>query len=149
MHLSRQDSLNNLQFVIVGGVNASTRDSVLDGVLEQNVWLTIVGSYRASTQQYWLTVNNVLGSSGTASGHITDKTSTASRLGNTVFTGDMAGVFVVDEYLSTDATSAIADSMVQGVDLITLDPGNDELSDCIGCVAGKYSVVNGSSSVAT
>jgi hypothetical protein len=31
--------------------------------------------------------------------------------------GDIAGVFVVDEYLSTDATSAIADAMVRGVDL--------------------------------
>ena len=33
------------------------------------------------------------------------------------FNGDMAGVFVVDEYISTDATSAIADSMVRGEDL--------------------------------
>ena len=38
------------------------------------------------------------------------------------FNGDMAGVFVVDEYLSTDATSAIADSMARGEDLSTQGP---------------------------
>ena len=31
--------------------------------------------------------------------------------------GDLAGLLAVDEYLSTDATSAIADAMVRGVDL--------------------------------
>jgi hypothetical protein len=34
----------------------------------------------------------------------------------------MAGVFVVDEYLSADATSAIADAMARGEDLTTQGP---------------------------
>ena len=38
------------------------------------------------------------------------------------FNGDMAGVFVVDEYLSADATSAIADAMARGEDLTTQGP---------------------------
>ena len=35
---------------------------------------------------------------------------------------DMAGVFVVDEYLSADATSAITDAMARGEDLTTQGP---------------------------
>jgi hypothetical protein len=31
--------------------------------------------------------------------------------------GDMAGVFVVDEFLSGDAAAAVADAMVRGEDL--------------------------------
>ncbi len=42
--------------------------------------------------------------------------------GGAYFNGDMAGVLVVDEYLSTDATSAIADAMVRGEDLTTQGP---------------------------
>ena len=38
------------------------------------------------------------------------------------FNGEMAGVFVVDEYLSTDATSAIVDAMARGEDLTTQGP---------------------------
>jgi hypothetical protein len=38
------------------------------------------------------------------------------------FNGDMAGVFVVDEYLSADATSAIVDAMARGEDLTTQGP---------------------------
>ena len=152
MYLSRQLSLNNLEFFIAGGVNAY-------GVLEQGLWLTIVGRYRASTQEYWLTVNNALGSYGTASANIIDKTSTTSRLGSLNFNGDMAGVFVVDEYLSTDTTSAIADAMVRGVDVdtssvpagsVTACTCNAGFSGpdggpCTPCEAGKYKALAGSS----
>jgi hypothetical protein len=42
--------------------------------------------------------------------------------GDAYFNGDMAGVFVVDEYLTTDSTSAIADAMARGEDLTTQGP---------------------------
>jgi len=57
--------------------------------------------------------------------------------------GDYAGVFVVDEYLSTGAMTAIADAMKQGVDMTTVcDSG---VGACNACVAGKYKNVTGPS----
>jgi hypothetical protein len=59
---------------------------------------------------------------------VTDRTLSGTYMGKSwwsvddYFNGDMAGVFVVDEYLSTDATSAIADSMTRGEDLSTQGP---------------------------
>jgi hypothetical protein len=90
-------------------------------VIVQNEWLTIVVRYIGSTKTYWLTVNNV-DYTGVASPAVTDRSVSVTWIGRPqpgpdFFNGDMAGVFVVDEYLSTNATSAIADLMVRGVDL--------------------------------
>jgi hypothetical protein len=98
------------------------------GVIVQNSWLTVVATYRASTREFWLTVSGVTGSAGTASTAVTDRTLSGTYIGNSwwsgdaYFNGDMAGVFVVDEYLTTDATSAIADAMARGEDLTTQGP---------------------------
>jgi hypothetical protein len=79
--------------------------------------------YRASTREWWFTVNGVAASAGTASASLADRTPSLTYMGRSQWpgdaylNGDIAGVFVVDEYLSTDATSAIADAMVRGVDL--------------------------------
>jgi hypothetical protein len=93
----------------------------------QNTWLTVVASYRASTREYWLTVNGVTISAGIVSQALPDRTLSYTWIGrshcdNDYFNGDMAGVFVVDEYLSADATSAIADAMARGEDLTTQGP---------------------------
>jgi hypothetical protein len=56
------------------------------------------------------------------------------------FNGDIAGVFVVDEYLSTDATSVIADLMVRGVDL-TADTSSAPVGNTSGieiCSTSAY-----------
>ena len=96
--------------------------------IEQNTWLTVVVRYSASTRQYVVKVNNAVDYTGTASTAVTDRTVSATYMGRShwprdaYFNGDMAGVFVVDEYLSTDATSAIADSMVRGEDLTIQGP---------------------------
>jgi hypothetical protein len=89
----------------------------------QNTWLTAVARYRASTREWWFSVNGVAASSGSASASLADRTPSLTYMGRSQWSndaylnGDIAGVFVVDEYLSTDATSAIADAMVRGVDL--------------------------------
>ena len=98
------------------------------GVIVQDSWLTVVVRYRASTREYSLTVNNANSVSGTASAAVTDRTLSGTYMGKSwwsvdvYFNGDMAGVFVVDEYLSADATSAIADAMARGEDLTTQGP---------------------------
>jgi hypothetical protein len=159
--------------------NAGSRivDRSCDNVIVQGTWLTVVATYRASTKEYWLTVNNVSACAGTASDAVTDRTVSGTYMGKSwfgyrcvtstqggavpgtpcyfpfeykgqmfsecstqdysnawcsttpvysgkwgeclcqtdqsYFNGDIAGVFVVDEYLSTDATSAIGDAMAR------------------------------------
>jgi deleted-in-malignant-brain-tumors protein 1 len=125
----------NLQFGIANPNGASAVQPTLQNVIVQDTWLTVVARYRASTGEYWLTVNStatVDGTavsttatvSGTASAAVTDKTLSGTYIGKDTgsgsggdFNGDMAGVFVLDEYLSTAATTAIVDSIVRGVDL--------------------------------
>ena len=87
-----------------------------------------------------MTVNGAVERSGTAATPISDKTFGATYIGkghlnNAYLNADIAGLFVVDEYLSTDATTAIADAMNQGVDLTTVC-----LYACLGCSTGKYKV---------
>ncbi len=107
-------------------------------VIVQNEWLTIVVRYIGSTRTYWLTVNN-FDYTGVASAAVTDRSVSVTWIGQpqpgpAFFNGDMAGVFVVDEYLSTDATSAIADLMVRGVDLTadtsSAPSGSTSLTNC-------------------
>jgi hypothetical protein len=82
---------------------------------------------------------------------VTDRAATNTYMGRSLFTtdaylnADIAGVFVVDEYLGTGATSAIADTMVQGVDLTD----NSETSTCRHCAAGTSKQVNASDPLAS
>jgi hypothetical protein len=66
---------------------------------------------------------------------------------NYFFNGDIAGLFAVDEFLSTDATTAIANAMVQGVDL-TSAPCAATASSCVACPVGTTSAV-GSSNISS
>ncbi len=117
----------------------------------QGSWLTVVVRYLASTRECVIKVNND-NSAGTASEALTDRTVSQTYMGKShwndpYFNGDMAGVFVVDEYLSAETASAIADDMVQGVDL-----SNSELcktGPCVQCEAGTYKRTVGWSSVIT
>ncbi len=76
--------------------------------------------------------------------------------------GDIAGLFVTDEYLSETATAAIADAMKQGVDLTnrtcpdtctTCASGTYKSATgsavCTNCLAGTYSATTGASAAAT
>jgi len=97
-------------------------ESVIPDKIQQNTWLTVVVRYRACSRVYVVTVNNAAGSTGTASAAVTNRNLFTTYIGkssfpNAYFHGEIAGVFVVDEYLSTDATSAIADALVRGEDL--------------------------------
>ncbi len=66
------------------------------------------------------------------------------------FNGDMAGVFVVDEYLTAETASAIADDMVEGVDLSKSELcETGQLGPCVRCEAGTYKPIVGWSSALT
>ena len=112
--LSREGTSTRLKFDIYNG-----RDRILDGsfdnVIVQNTWLTVVARYRVSTRKYLLTVNNA-DQAGDARGDVTDRWVSKTYLGRShlsddYLNGDISGVFVVDEYLDKETTSAIADAI--------------------------------------
>jgi hypothetical protein len=125
--LGRYDTSSGL---FLGITNAGSSDRIVESYKSGNIpntiqpdtWLTVVVRYRASTKEYVVTVNNAAGSTGTASAAVTDRSLSRTYIGKSsfddaYFNGEIAGVFVVDEYLSTAATSAIADALVRGEDL--------------------------------
>ena len=114
-----------------------------------NEWLTIVSTYQRSPNKYSLTVNGVT-QTNTDPQVMRDKTVAGMYIGkskwqtialgfssNAVLSADIAGLFVVDEYLNTDATAAIADAMRSGVDLTdTTCPRGNTCRIPIACNAG-------------
>ncbi len=135
------------------------------GNFEQNTWLTVVVRYKTSSLDIYVTVNEEE-QSKKASSQVPDITYSTTFVGKSNFVNDpyldadVTGVFVVDEYLSTDASSYVAASMMLGKDLTETSltctackPGAFKSasgsSACDMCPQGKYSVVNGSSSNTT
>ena len=118
--IRRCGNKNEVAFEIRGVSSPKPIDSSCQ-IAVQNDWLTVVVRYRASTKEYWFTVsNNVF--TGNSSAAVTDRTLSSTWMarasdGQAILNGDIAGVFVVDEYLSTDATTAIVNAMVRGEDL--------------------------------
>ena len=91
------------------------------GVIVQNIWMTVVVKYRASTREYVVKVNTA-DYAGIASEGLTDRTSSSTFIGKSQWssdsysTGDVAGVFVVDEYLSDAGVSAVIAAIEDGED---------------------------------
>ncbi len=145
-HITLRRSYNSLffgRYESYSGSGSWVINGWVENVIVQSKWLSVVARYRASTREYWFTVNTAA-VSGFASAAVTDSPSSTNTLlgsygvfeSSNNFNGDMAGVFVVDEYLSAEIASAIADDMVQGVDL-----SKSELCDtgpCVRCEAGTY-----------
>ena len=107
-------------------------------VIESGSWLTLGFRYAASTGAHEMSANGEVVWTGVASAALADRTSLGTYVGKSwfgdpYFNGDMAGVFAVDEYMSTEAMTAIADGMMQGVDFTTRCS-----EGCLGCPAGTY-----------
>jgi hypothetical protein len=117
----------------------------------QNSWLSIIVTYRSSTRFYQVAVNsNIISTVATA---LTDRTLSFTSMGmslspaNDFLSADVAGCFVVDEYLGIYATTAIVDAMSNGVDLTdTTCPSG---SPCTACAAGTYKIETGSAGCMT
>jgi hypothetical protein len=132
-------------------------DYYIDNMIEQNTWVTVVVRYSESTTSLNQFVVEV--SKEPRVWHykfsyvfdtVPDRTVSGTYIGKSwwssvgdYFNGDMAGVFVVDEYLTTDATRAIVDSMTRGEDLTNQGPC--AVSNA-ACVAGTYKVLTGTAS---
>jgi hypothetical protein len=121
-------------------------------IIFQDIWMTVKFTYRAPTNEYVLSNTYFNDSpvsiwSGISTAAVTDRTVSATYVGrqwSTIFAYsniDLAGLFVVDEYLNTDATNQIADAMSNGVDLTdtTCPTGNA----CPSCPVGQYKITPG------
>jgi hypothetical protein len=110
--------------------------------------LTVVVRYRVSTREYVVTVNNDTDYTGILSTSVTDRPVSRTWIGKgqineAYLNDDMTGVFVLDEYLSAETTSAIVEAMLWGQDFTA---GSTLRIDCF---AGTYSTAAGASSVST
>ena len=122
LFLAREATTPNLLVDMRNGQGGDgVAHTVSTGAITQNLWLTVVVSYLTSTRICSLTVNGVL-SSTTGSITLTDRTVSLSWMGrshwaDSFLNADLAGVFVVDEFLNADTTTAISNAMKQGIDL--------------------------------
>ncbi len=122
------------------GGSSVARTAFDSNVITQNAWLTVVASYRISTRVCSLTINGVLATT-TGSTTLTDRTNSLNFMGRSnwgsdpFLSADLAGVFVVDEFLGTDATTAIYNAMIDGVDLTSTTCGEIKqiCSSTLGC----------------
>ena len=144
--LSRDGTSTDLVlYVRNGGIQVVVTRST--GAITQNSWLTVVVRYTTSTKLSSLTVNGVV-STSTGSTELLDRTVSSSFMGKSnwasdaFLNGDIAGLFAVDEFLGTDATAAIVNTIMNGVDMTdtTCPAGNA----CTACAAGKYKTATGS-----
>ena len=121
-------------------------------VLAQNQWATVKITYSSSTFLFDMTLNGV-GVLYDITGNWYDKTMLGIMIGkqNTVTTrnlnGDVAGVFVVDEWLSTAATTEIANMMSWNNDLTNIVCPTG--TACTACTAGQYKSASGTSACMT
>ncbi len=152
IHFGRFDLANLAVLEIFNGANQALYVELHEWPFDQGSWLTVVVSYRASTREVTVQVNDKF-TAVPAPEALIDRAVSETYIGKShyrgdaYFNGDMAGIFVVDEYLSAETASAIADDMVQGVDLF-----NSELcktGPCVQCEAGTYKRTVGWSSVLT
>jgi hypothetical protein len=147
---------NKLQITVMNA-NSFCFESVPTIVSGEN-WLSMVFRYSAITKVYESTSEGQVLSSGVSSIAVLDRTVSDSWIGkswygaNPYFNGDIAGLFVVDEYLSTAATTAIVDAMKQGPGALCLEcntvdctcnPGYTGPNGgvCLPCAAGTNTSV--------
>ncbi len=71
--VARALSTSDVHVNVRNGASVIIDTTSSSGVLVQNSWLTVVVTYRASTREYWLTVNSVGVSAGIAAAVVTDR----------------------------------------------------------------------------
>ena len=158
---------SNLYIKFWNGANAVYQLTLSNNIV-QDSWMTIIVTHRVSTGSYMVNVNGVV--TNNVATALTDRTLSVNSMGmsqspsNDFLTADVAGCFVVDEYLDTAATTAIVDAMIQGVDLTSTPCENtccvsgilcscntgytgpdtgDLKGQCSACLPGTYKASNG------
>lgn len=118
-----------------------------------NQWLRIAVTYSTSSLQMQMSINDMtpittyadpsssmMGSDGTlANGDSSIIAGGAPAIGTTGFVGDMAGLFFIDETLSSSQIASIQGAMVSTQDVALLCSSSAS-SVCSGCSIGKYKV---------
>jgi hypothetical protein len=149
MTLKRNGIHGNMYFVLYNGYNPSY---VVGAVVTTNNlvagWNWIICQWDVSTNQMSIQMN-----SGTIVAKSLSQAWSDRQVGNIVlgrdfsntanFGGDIAGAFVVDEYLNSLAITEIYNSMASGVDMTnTICPSGNA---CTGCPSRTYKNTIGSS----
>jgi len=116
-------------------------------VITQNTWHTIIITYTSSSKKLELRVGNDIKSKicvTTRTDRVVTNTYVAkTSFGDTMFSGNIAGLYAVDTKLTESKISDITSRMYEGID--TLQPTPDSL-ECTACDAGKYKDVSGPNS---
>jgi hypothetical protein len=142
---------NNQLNVYIGSTTAGSLFQLQTpvNVITQNVWFSVVVRGQLLTKTFTIWVNNKPEASYTHAIFMADKSLTTTYIARNAdesrnMNGDIAGVFIVDEYLTDAAVTSITDNMASGLDLThTTCPSG---SSCTPCVPGTYKDVTGSAS---
>jgi hypothetical protein len=140
IRLSRRETSSDLRLNVLEG-STYLPDLQINSVIVQDQWMTIVVRYRAQDKTLALEVNGQQ-ATVTSSVALTDKTLSSTWVGRSLvswdayFNGDIAGLYVTDEYASDGKSALIANALKEGLDLAELP--------CINCAAGKYAAAAGS-----
>ena len=134
-------------------MDASATGVLWSQTLSLSTWYTVVVRYQRSNRMLYMRVDSVSSNTGMTVDW-TDKVSTTVYLGRprstyttsqtaqNIFTGDIAGFFVVDQYLQLYAVDLLVAALTDGVDLTdTTCPSGPA---CAACAAGKYKPATGS-----
>jgi len=158
--MTREGGGTNLRVNLMNGAqNIAVVSSI--GVITQNLWLTVISRYSTWNRVLALSVNGVV-STSSEDGTLTDRTVCRSWMGRSnwaqdaFLNADIAGLFVVDEYLDTLTTTAITNAIIRGQDLTSIDDlcscnagytGPDSgasKGQCTTCPPGTYKATGGS-----
>jgi hypothetical protein len=126
--LSRRETSSDLRLNVLEG-STYLPDLQINSVIVQDQWMTIVVRYRAQDKTLALEVNGQQ-ATVTSSVALTDKTLSSTWVGRSLvswdayFNGDIAGLYVTDEYASDEKSALIADALKKGLDLTELPCNN-------------------------
>ena len=126
--VSRKETSSDLILDVYEGGNLVCEVSGSSAIV-QDQWMAIVARYRAQDRNFTLVVNGQLAGSTTANVALTDKTLNGTYVGRShwnhdYFNGDIAGLYVNDEYASDEKSALIADALKEGLDLTELPCNN-------------------------
>ena len=138
--IARYQTTPSLHILFGNGDGPYLCNLMVENVLEQDTWLTVIVRYDASDDFLEARVEGRGAANQTCSGALRDRDiSLGTYVGRSHWYGvasdefldaEIAGFFVIDEYLSMHAIKALEKSMYRGEDLT--------LPNCTACKPGKY-----------
>jgi hypothetical protein len=130
--VSRVQTSSDLALQVFEGSNVLGEVNISSAIV-QDQWMTIVARYRAQDRTCSLDVNGQQATLTIVA--LTDKTLSSTRVGRShwgdhdYFNGDIAGLYVTDEYASDEKSALIAEALKEGLDLTELPCNNCQSHD--------------------